>query len=201
MKMFIDNEDHFNYLAKCLDDKPKHILFSSYGLYAGITYDDRDTNEFGEKYTTRTMQIMKKMQKLTDTDIRFLVGVTSYRSCKGKTPCIDCEKQYARGLLRVINHVSRFPEFNWRITTEHHLKAYLFFYDDEIKGVGGGRNFTNSNWADASFELSKTQIKQLYKHVQIEWDKGIEATNSTIGTILKEQGVSPDGLKAVTLGY
>ena len=77
----------------------------------------------------------------------------------------------------------------------------MFFYDDEIKGVGGGRNFTNSNWADASFELSKTQIKQLYKHVQIEWDKGIEATNSTIGTILKEQGVSPDGLKAVTLGY
>jgi len=201
MKMFMNDDGHFDYLMECLDSKPKHILFSSYGLYAGISYDDRDTNEFGNQYVTRTMQVLKKMQKLVDTNIRFLVGVSSYKSCKGKEPCIDCEKQYARGLLRVMNHVTRFPEFDWRITTEHHLKAYLFFYDNEIRGVGGGRNFTNSSWADATFELNKAQIKQLYKHVQSEWDRGVKATNSAIATILEEQGVSPEGLEAVASGY
>jgi hypothetical protein len=203
MQMFLDNGMHSQFLLECVEEGPQNVLFSSYGLYAGITYDDRNTNDFGDQYVTDTMKILNALQDIAKngSKVRFLVGVSSYMSCKGKMPCADCEKKYVRSLIRLMNHVDRFPEINWKITTDLHMKAYLFFYKNKAKGVSGGRNFTDSNWSDVTFELSNNQIKNLYRHVQEAWDVAKPATDDTIATIANDQGILEKSFASVAIGY
>jgi hypothetical protein len=203
MQMFLDNSTHSQFLLECVEENPQNVLFSSYGLYAGITYDDRDTNDFGDQYITDTMKILNALQNIAKngSKVRFLVGVSSYMSCKGKMACVDCEKKYARSLIRLMNHVDRFPEINWKITTDFHMKAYLFFYKDKVKGVSGGRNFTDSDWSDVTFELGNDQIKNLYRHVQEAWDAARPAIDDTVAVIADNQGISEKNFASIAIGY
>lgn len=200
MKMFISNEDHYDFIKKCVADNPEHIFISTFGIYAGITYDGRDTAEWGENYRLDTRDILEEMQSLDNT--RMLVGVADYRSCKGFSRCLDCEKQYIRNLFRLSFHAEKFPGIEWRITTDLHLKCSLFFYDvdcspEEARGVAGGRNFTNSSWADITFKLNSGQIEQLHDYCHKLWEQSKEASDDSVGEILEIQGISEDGIKEI----
>jgi len=203
MQMFLDNSTHSQFLLECVGEDPQNVLFSSCGLYAGITYDDRNTNDFGDEYITDTMKILNALRDIAKngSKVRFLVGVPSHMSCKGKTPCVDCEKKYVRSLIRLMNHVDRFPEIDWKIITDFHMKAYLFFYKDKAKGVSGGRNFTDSDWSGVTFELNNNQIKNLYRHVQEAWDTARPATDGTVAIIADNQGILEKSFASVAIGY
>ena len=64
MKMFLGQEEHAEYLSRCVADSPKSILISSFGIYAGITYSGQDTTEWGEKYKLETRTLMEKIRSL-----------------------------------------------------------------------------------------------------------------------------------------
>jgi len=199
-EMFIPNEDHYAYIRKCVANKPEHSLIATFGIYAGITYDGRDPTEWGAEYGLNTRDIITELQKLDN--VQFLVGVANYRSCKGKIDCIDCEKQYVRSLFRLVFHAEKFPEFEWRITTDLHLKCSLFFYDqdctpEKAKGVAGGRNFTDSSWADVTFELSSKQIDELHTYTADLWRDSLSATDESVGKIFDQQNLSEKGIEAV----
>lgn len=199
-KMFIPNADHYDFLNKCVDAEPEHTLIATFGIYAGITYDGRDSTEWGSEWGLNTRNLITKLQELDN--VQFLVGVTNYRSCKGKIPCIDCEKQYVRSLFRLVFHAEKFPEFEWRITTDLHLKCSLFFYDrdctpSKAKGVAGGRNFTDSSWADVTFELSAKQIEELHNYTAELWSESLSATDDSVSSIFEKQGISSKGIEAV----
>ena len=196
--MFLDHADHSRYLFDRVAEKPTHTFIASYGLYAGISYAGHDTTKWGEKFRLATRDLMEAMRELQD--VRFLIGVANYKSCQGKFTCIDCEKQYCRSLIRLVHHAELFPEFNWRITTELHLKACLFFYGEKVKGIGGGRNFSDSDWVDCTFELSTTHIKKLYNHSKLVWDQAKILNDQTIGEIFEEQEISERGFKATVAG-
>lgn len=200
MKMFIPNSKYYEFFHKCLDADPSHVFISTFGIYAGLTFTGEDSTEWGANYALDSRDLIEKMRALSN--IRFLVGVTNYKSCKEKKPCVDCEKQYVKSLLRIGFHTSKFPEFDWKMTTELHLKCALFFYDDDCdpklaKGIGGGRNFTNSNWVDASFELSSEHISELHDHVSDLWDESLTVNDDNIAVILGKQRISREGFEAI----
>lgn len=197
MEMFLDHDDHSRFLFDRVAEKPQHIIISSFGLYAGFSWSGQDTTQWGKKFQLATRDLMEAMRGLPD--VRFLIGVANYKSCKGKLDCIDCEKQYCRALLRLMNHAEQFPEFKWRVTTSLHLKCILFFYKKNVRGVAGGRNFTDSDWADCTFELTTSQIKTLYGHVNNQWSQARPLTDETISQIFDEEEISPSGFRA-TLG-
>jgi hypothetical protein len=204
MKMFLDHADHSRYLFDRVAENPSHVMIASYGIYAGISYAGQDTTQWGEKFRLATRDLMEVMRPLPD--VRFLIGASAYRSCKGKFTCIDCEKQYCRTLIRFVHHAELFPEFQWRITTNLHLKACLFFYapgnggKPSARGVGGGRNFSDSDWVDCTFELPSSNIRLLYAHIKGIWDKSKALNDETIGEIFEEQEISERGFKATLAG-
>lgn len=207
MEMFLDHADHSRWLFDRVAEKPSHVMIASYGIYAGISYAGQDTTQWGEKFRLATRDLMEVMRSLPD--VRFLIGVANYRSCKGKITCIDCEKQYCRSLIRLVHHTELFPEFKWRVTTNLHLKAGLFFYapgcgdggeKPSAKGIGGGRNFSDSDWVDCTFELSVANIKKLHTHIKGVWDDSKPLTDDAIGEIFEEQEISERGFKATLAG-
>jgi hypothetical protein len=199
MKMFLDHADHSRYLFDRVAEKPKYVMIASFGIYCGISYAGQDTTKWGEKFHLATRDLMETMRSLPN--VRFLIGVANYRSCKGKIDtCIDCEKQYCRALIRLVHHAELFPEFEWRVTTNLHLKTCLFFYESSVKGIGGGRNFSDSDWVDCTFELPTSHIKKLYKHTKEVWDQARPLNDKSIGEIFEEQEISERGFKATVAG-
>lgn len=188
MQMFLQPTDHSQFLFDRVADKPDEILISSFGIYAGITYNGQDTTEWGDKYRLATRDLLETMRKIPT--VRMMIGVASYRSCKGEGYCKDCELQYAKGLIRLAYHAELFPQFQWRVSTELHLKCAIFYYGDNIKGVAGGRNFTDSSWADVTFELTSKQAQELAKHTMELWDASPELNDASIGRILENQQIS-----------
>jgi len=196
--MFLDHDDHFQYLFDRVDENPKHTFIASYGIYAGISYAGQDVTTWGPKYQSTTRDLMEKMRSLPN--VKFLIGTSNYRSCKGTMACVDCEKQYCRSLIRLVNHAELFPEFEWRVTNDLYLKAYLFFYDKEVKGISGGKNFSDSSWVDCSFELETKNIKKLYAHVKGIWGESKPLSDEGVAEIFEEQEISERGLQATVSG-
>jgi len=198
MKMFLDIKQHNKFLQKCVAKKPKRVFISTFGTYLGITYDGRDTTEWGDDYRLATRDIVESMRKLPDVNI--LVGVANYRSCGDRTACLDCEKKYVRTLLRHVNHAEFFPEFNWKMTTELHLKSAIFEYSSGVIGVTGGRNFTDSSWTDVSFVVGEADVAQIDKLAKPIWNEAYDITDTNAGKIFEEQKISQQGFESVLKG-
>lgn len=195
MQLFLEHTDHSKFLFDRVAEVPDHTIISSFGIYAGITYNGNDTTEWGEKYRLATRDLLETMRKLPD--VKMLIGVADYRSCKNKDYCRDCEINYAKGLLRLAFHAELFPEFKWRVSTQLHLKCALFFYGNEIKGVAGGRNFTDSNWADVTIELNDEYCRELAKHTIDLWKSSPKLNDDAVAQILDDQGISKKTLQYI----
>lgn len=195
MKLFFDHADHSKFLFDRVAESPSHVLISSFGIYAGITYSGKDTTTWGDKYRLATRDLLESMRSLSD--VKMLIGVADYKSCKYKDYCRDCEINYAKGLLRLAFHAELFPEFKWKVSTELHLKCALFFYQNDIKGVAGGRNFTDSHWADVTIELNRQYAKELATHTLDLWKKSPTLNDEAVENILEDQGISKKTLQCI----
>lgn len=199
MKMLLSNADHNQFLVDRVAESPDKVFISTFGMYLGITYDGRDSTQWGDEFQLATRKLAESMRTISDVNV--LVGVANYRSCKGKITCLDCEKQYVRTLLRHVNHAEMFPEFNWRMTTNLHLKSFMFYYpDDRVVGVTGGRNFTDSDWTDVTFVIGQDQISEIEKLAVPVWEEAYDITDTNVGKIFEEQEISQSGFKSVLAG-
>jgi len=198
--MFIDNAEHSKFLFDCVSRKPSHVIIASFGIYCGITYTGQDVTAWGDKYRMATRDLMEVMRSLPD--VRMLIGVGNYKSCKGKSiRCLDCEVEYVRAFMRLIHHAEYFPEFKWKMSTELHLKCSLFFYQNPAKvaGVAGGRNFTDSSWEDVTFSLSTPDVKKLYAHTSNLWEHAKSLTDDTAEWLFESQEISRKALEHATV--
>lgn len=198
--MLIPTSEHNDFIMNCVAKKPKHTIISSFGVYCGITYDGRDTSEWGENYRTETRGIIDELQLLDN--VRFLIGVANYKSCKYNKKCNDCEQQYIKNLIRLSFHVQHFSGIDWRMSNDLHLKCSLFFYDNncvgkKAKGIAGGRNFTDSSWADVTFVLDPGQIDELYDYTSELWDESSTISDDNIYRMLMSQGISERNIGAI----
>jgi len=196
MKLLIDSTDHFKFMNECVADQPATIRLASYGLYAGILPDGRDVTEWGDKYKSQTRDLMEAMRVVKD--VRVLIGLYEYKSCKGKQTCIDCERKYVLDLIRLLNHAEVFSNFKWRVSSQSHVKCVLFSYpDDHLKGVAGGRNFTDSSWADITIELDKMSVLRLEEHFDHIWGESQPLTSHRINTIMHDMGISEKTIESI----
>jgi hypothetical protein len=168
------------------------VLISTFGIYAGFTADGQDSTGWGPKYQLDTRDLLEMMREIAD--VRLLVGVSEYKSCRGDIACKDCETQYVRQMVRLHSHADAFPEFRWRFTTELHLKCVLFQNGQSFAGVAGGRNFSDSKWADVTFELNKKNAVELSRFWVDLWRRSTDINNETIDEFLQKQKVSADCL-------
>ena len=142
---------------------------------------------------------MEGMRSMPVKDVHMLIGIAPYKSCRRNGQCLDFEMKYASGLIRYAHHAAIFPEFNWKVSTELHLKCILFFYPGKKapKGVAGGRNFSDSTWADVTFTLEQSNIYSLFKHSMEIWTGSRPLNDNTVSDLLIEQGISKQGFEAV----
>ncbi len=197
MRLLIKNDDHYSYLNDCVALRPNKVMITSYGVFAGILADGRDMSEWGKRFHTRDL-----LEAMADIEtVQILVGVYEYKSCKSKQDCLDCEQKYVFDLIRHLNHADKFPHFQWRVTTRSHAKCVLFTYpDDTLRGVAGGRNFTNSDWADVSVELDKMSALRLEQHVTEMWQAAKPLTGPSLSEIMVDQGISAKTIENIMAG-
>jgi hypothetical protein len=144
MKILSDWEDYLEFANSMLDKGPKFLCISSFGFYANITSEDKDTSEWGEKYTNTVRKIVDRaIEMKIPTSI--LVGV-SFNECK--PGCTDCRRTNIKKHNYLAHHKKRFKEKGVKIkmVTKHHMKMFL----TDTQAIIGGMNFTESNWFDMS---------------------------------------------------
>ncbi len=189
--IIIENDDHNDFLLREIEKSPDSVFISTFGVYLGITYDGSDTSEWGHKYVCNSRAVADALKSIKD--VKILVGLSNYISCKGKNRCLDCEAQYSKGLIRLMNHVEFFPEFSWRMMCDLHLKCFLFGFGGRFSGAAGGRNFTGSNWRDLTFSLSEDDCLTVREYVLKYWDSAMPVENVSIESFLFSQGISEEG--------
>lgn len=192
MRLFITLEEHFEYLAELVSRKPKGVFIASFGVYAGITFDGRDTTTWGAKYHLHTRDFLESLRPIPN--VKLLIGIPDYKSCRGKIACQHCEIGYIYQMSRLMNHGELFPEFKWKAATQAHAKCILFFFDKEILGVAGGRNLNDSNSVDATFEIDSDIGAQLYKGLVPVWKDSKDLNSDEINAILAKQGISASAM-------
>jgi hypothetical protein len=197
MKLLISTDDHFQFLENALDPTPSRVLITSYGFYAGILADGRDTTEWGSKYKCRTRDLLEAIREVPTVQI--LIGLYEFKPCKKE--CLDCQRKYALDLIRHMNHAEKFPEFEWRVTEASHIKCVLFFYPNDAKvGIAGSRNFTDSSWEDVTVTLEYSDVQRLDTHIGGLWEKARPLNDSTLGSVLQEQGISQKAFESIVAG-
>lgn len=195
MNICLSSDVHYAWLNEYLDAKPRRVAITSYNIYAGITFANQDTADWGDKYQLHTRQVMDRLVSIEE--VRILIGISDYKSCKHKRQCLDCEKQYVKSIIRILNHAEKFYKFDWRISTNMFLKAYLFEYDDKCRCITSGRNLSDSIMTDISIKLSEEESLHIKSHMDNMWAGSLLINNETIASILEQQNISEEGFREI----
>lgn len=180
--MFLTLDEHCEFLKSQIALKPVSVRISTFGLYAGILDDGRDTAEWGKRYISKTRGVIDAMSEVQD--VRILLGIPAFFSCKGALHCEDCKTKYLKQLRRHVRHQRKWSQFDWRFSRESHLKSYLFFFKDRVTGVAGGRNLVDSEWTDVTFPLDKQQISRILPMIDAEWATAQPLNAETMKTVV-----------------
>lgn len=180
--MYTTQAEYCTRLRELIDRKPDRILIGTYGLYAGISSEGIDVAEkWGNKYKSETKDILDSMEGM---NVEILVGLSEYFSCTKDFPCKHCELKYVNGLIRLLEHGNKWFDFKFRFLTNFHLKCFITIKDSEICGVGGGRNFTSSDWVDVSMDLNKSQILRTLELWRDSWKSATVLNKDNIQTYI-----------------
>lgn len=196
MRLNFDLAVHYSSLNRYLDEHPNKVTIASYGIYAGITFANEDTAEWGDKYQLATRSFINRLKSVNN--VRILVGISEYRSCKNDNPCLDCEKQYVKSLIRLLNHAEKFDYCEWKMMYDLHLKCCVFENGDNIKGICGGRNLSDSSWNDVSIEMAADECVLVKSLVDRYWANAMVINNTELATVLENQGISELGFNSIS---
>lgn len=192
MKTLFTLEDHYNFIDDCIKASPKEVVISTFGIWAGFKFDGQSVSDNIMPYTRTVLDKLRSVPK-----VRVLVSTSSYTSCRGFAPCMDCELKYFQSMLRLLSHVEAYNCFEWRHASDTHLKLMIFIYSNNVKAaVIGGRNFTNSQWADLTFGIGNiTRIDEIKSHFDEVWNNSPLITNSLIEKLLADNNISANSIK------
>jgi hypothetical protein len=195
MKIMLTLAQHNDFIVECLAGKPDSVFVTTYGIWAGYNFEGKDAVSADKMPFTR--KILDGFRAVKD--VRMLVSIPSYASCKGLERCLNCESKYVQSLFRLQSHADAFPAFQWRLVTDSHIKAIVFTYKGGHKiAVVGGRNFTNSQWADITFGIgTPAQIAPMEAHAQEMWIKGLPISNDVIGEIIQANEISSQAMEFI----
>ena len=197
--MYVTSEEHFDQLLKLVADGPKHVCISTYGIYAGILDDGRDATEWGKKYANKVHDFLDAFGK--GIKVQIAVGLAPFNSCQGKNLCEDCWLKYENLAARLLQHAKKWPKISWKFGVGFHLKCFLFHFSDrELRsshedptfrsvGIGGGRNLSNSDWDDLTFDLTREQIIVVQRQFNKIWKKCKSVTKANLASFLENDAI------------
>lgn len=197
MNIFAAIDDHFEYLSQLVSKGPKGVFLASFGMYAGILHDGRDTTTFGKNYQSLTRLFLDSIKNTPN--VKLLIGLADYKSCNGKISCEHCERGYIYQMIRLLNHQELYSNFKWKVACKMHVKCSLFFYDSEISGVIGGRNLNDSDSFDMTFSIQSDACKSLYTQILPTWRDAYDLNASNIGVLLEKQGIRESTVNKILL--
>jgi len=181
--MFITQKDHNQYLKKLIIEKPDEVMIATYNIYAGILHDGEDAHSWGEKYHSDAHEIL---DMLCDCKrVRIIVGTPPLSLCKAG--CEDCIAKQYKSATRLSKHALKWPKYQWKYTGDFHLKCYLFKKDGIMKGVIGGRNLSDSNWVDVTFNIDDKHCKVIEYLFNQSWDKSTDITIENLESSIMKQ--------------
>ena len=179
--LILDLKEHYKTLSDFATEADE-VLIASYGLYAGILGDGRDTTEWGYKYQNATHQFLDVIRDIDNVNI--VIGLPPLIYCDENNKCADCEKKYISNLERLLHTSQHWPSFNWRFTEELHMKFFGMFADEvPIGGLIGSRNLSDSTWFDVSFKLSGDELLKLREYFLNVFEKCEDVTRESIEKI------------------
>lgn len=196
MKLLIDNDQYYSSLNDILDLKPVSVSVISYGLWAGILPDGRDVTEWGEKYKSKTHDLLHRMSQIENA--RVIVGSYEHKNCN-KTVCEHCEKKTALDLIRHLNHAQKFDTIDWKLTFKVHAKFMVFgFGNDRYMSIIGSRNLSDSSWVDIVVMTSQLNIAQgLLAKFENVWESSRVLTPDTLSDVFVEIGLQSDTINSL----
>jgi len=167
MKLIWNLEDYYKALNECLKDSPTNIWISTFGIYAGITKDNKDVRkDYGK--VNLTGEFLSKINR-AKIECNLICGLPILTYCDNKK-CKDCETKWEEAITRYSYTKERFPNINWKFAAELHFKCVVFQYADKPTiAFTGGRNLTDSGWDDMSIQLDKEDGDKLLSTVVDVW--------------------------------
>ncbi len=201
MRVLLTLEDHYKFLNSCVAESPETVSLCTFGLYAGILPNGQDNRG---KYPSQTREFLEAVREL-NVPTKILVGLSDYKSCRGKTAdCTDCERKYVLDLVRLLNHAEAFPGFKWRISTGIQTRCAVFTYpegaDHTIRAATGGRNLTDSDWADVTVELDKMSSMRVSENFGHLWTGALILNSDRVGRFVESQGISEKTMAGIMAG-
>ena len=149
---FFTLDSHYQRLLYESSRKPSKVFIASFGLNVGL-YDKGS----GEFYSTQSLT-RKFLDSLRGIEVDLLIGFPAQR--KGES-----YDTFSRRRAMFKKAMGNWPEFNWRISDESHLKCVGFERKDSPYCViAGGRNLTDSGFSDISLVVPKRQRVPIKKH-------------------------------------
>lgn len=197
IKLLIETCEFDRRLLKLTKKIPDQVHIATYGIYAGITTEGR--NAFN--YTSLAVRSFLDNLQMNNVPTKILVGTYSYKSCCNLQVCNNCEKQYVRTLIRLLNHAEVFKQFEWRFHTECHLKYIIAKHNDSLTTLSGGRNLTGSAFIDSSFVCTDQKLNAaMNSHFLQTWEAATPLNEETISNLMEEQHITKKGCEMAVRG-
>lgn len=175
--------DHYATLRRLLMLKPKVVRISTFGMYAGILHDGRNTAEWGPKYQNYTNAFLEALAQ-SGAKVHILVGCHARKECADG--CRSCRDSAKKEVERHLQTITKWPSFEWRFRTDVHMKVHIF---DGLEGlhdrvaIVGSRNLSDSAWVDISMYARREQADALTDIFDDEFGRAIPMTRERLSLL------------------
>lgn len=188
MKLMRSLNEYYDSLLECIHEKPRRVTISTFGIFAGITYDGKDSSSWSKPYGSETNRLFKELNNLDD--VRVVVGVSDFISCNRNSRCEDCASKYISSLTRLLFHKEYFSNIKWKFRASLHFKCVVFEFRDYPVSFTGGRNMTNSSWDDISIKIDGTDALDILHVANDIYDDAVDLTDGNISSYIESIGLS-----------
>ena len=172
---FLRNAKEYGQCLLELVDKSKFINICSYGIYAGLWQKENGKNGFFPNIVTKVLNRISKKKRKHKIIISYYVP-TSCKDCGSKRNQVN----YAD---RLTKHIKEWPDLNFYLVTNCHLKAVLCSNNKLI--MGGFNPVSNSAWTDFSVYLKNSSIyDELNKQFSQALSQAVPATDKNMDKLL-----------------
>lgn len=146
--MILTYDEYAQAIEGKLADKPTSVWIATFGFQGGISVCGTVVPR------SNTFRYLTRLNTIT-TGSRILVGIGGRNKFQS---------------VKIQNAAEHWRKLSFRTREDSHLKCWIFFYDGKPgAALAGGRNLGDSNWADASFWLNKTEIRNLVRFYEKLW--------------------------------
>jgi hypothetical protein len=190
--MLLLNDQIDAFILNLLAKKPKRLTVTTIALYAGIAVDGSDTSDWSDSAAS-VRKLVDAMQPLPD--VRVIVGMRPYRSCKHSYHCQACGGEYVKQFVRLSQHAEHFAPIDWRICEDQFAKLMRFEFN-KMSLIVMGRNLTDPQYDDINVVIDSRDPDFAKANAVIEQivHKSLPIDDETFTNLCTKYNLNPNTL-------